>query len=415
MIALLLVAAAMAAPELVVVGLHLPGQLPPDAAAAAERFAAALEASGKIDALAPAEVSRRIAGREALIVEAFAMGPGREKLAEGKVLYGRAQPDAAIPVLEDAARRLAAGLAVSSSVRELHDALTLLGMSHLGMGDVAAAKAAFRRSATLDPKRALDPYSFPPDAIAAFDQERAAIEALPKARLRATASMDATLWIDGRKVGATPTELDVVPGTHHVLVRATTGASWFSTIELAPGEARPVDATLAPRALGVAAADAPGRSRQTRELYRGVGEHVDGGVVVLAGAVSGTQVAVQLYDPKTGNFSRPLTAEAGAVPLDALLDLAPAVAGYLGETGIRPDRVSPQVVALDVGANDLLAGMLLDPPKDAPVTARRGLPWYAWAGIAAVAGGGAAAAVVVATASEEPEPAGGRVVFGPIP
>lgn len=385
----------------------------------AQRLAEALDATGKVDALAPDEVSAVIAGREALILDSYALGPGRERLREGRILYDRAQPDQAIPVLENAARQLASGLALSSDARDLHEALMLLGMAHVGTGDEAAARAAFRRSVILDPTRQLDQVNYPPRVVELFDRVREEVTQGSPAHLTVKANRDATFWVDGRRVGeGDHAEVSLVGGEHHLLVRTEDGTSFFQSATIEAGATKTVDAPLDTRALAAPAADAGGRSRQTRELYRSLGAHTDRTVVVLGGVTPTGQVALQLYSPGTGSFSRAMTGEAGDDPVGAALDLAPSLVAMLSETGdVRTDRVSPQVVSLDVSANDVLAGMLLDPPEAGArvVEVSRGPKWWVWAGLGAVAAGGGAAAVLLLTPDGEVPTGNGTIVFGPIP
>ncbi|MFZ5476052.1 MAG: hypothetical protein ACOZNI_04700 [Myxococcota bacterium] len=421
---LFVVAAALAGssvPEIAVVGLHVPGRAGEAAMEDAARLAEVLDGTGKVDALTPLDAHARFAGREPLVLDGFALGPGRERLKEGRVLYDRAQPDQAIPVLEQAATLLAAGLAQASDANDLHAALMLLGMAHVGMGDEKAAKDAFRRSVILDPARQLDAVNYPPRVIELFESVRKEVVIAKPARVAITATGDADIWIDGRAVGPAPNaEIALVPGEHHVLVRAKDGASWFKSTQVVAGEKLTIQATLAPRTLGPAASEAANMSRQTRELYRSLGEYSKL-VVVLAGVNAKGEVALQLYSPASGNFSKAITGDAGDDPVGAMLDLAPAIAGYLDERGdVRADRVSPAVIALDVSTNDVLAGLLHDPPEQAPqvITETRGVPWFVWAGVGVLAAGGGAAAVVLATGGEEEEPPPtdqGTIVFGPIP
>lgn len=421
-IGLLLGSALAAGPELVVVGVHGPGLAGEAGEAAARRLAEAFDATGKVDALTPDEVRGRIAGRESLILDAYALGPGRDALREGRVLYDRAQPDQAIPVLEQAARQLAAGLASSSDVRDLHEALTLLGLANAGLGNEAAARAAFRRSVTLDPTRQLDPVNYPPQIVTLHEEVRKAAAAEAPAVLSVSAPSDASVWIDGRQVIAGSAALKLVPGEHYVLVRAPDGAASFEALTLGAGETRQLAPKLAPRALGRPSTDAAGRSRQTRDLYKSLGQYTDRDPVLLAGVTATGQVALQIYSPASGNFSRALTADAAGDPVAALLDLVPAAVAFLGETGdVKSDRVSPQVVGLDVSQNDVLAEMIFAPraPSAAPATAntdRKGPPWYLWAGLGAVvAGGGVATAVILTQEGEEPAGDNGTITFGPIP
>lgn len=423
LISLALSAAALAAtPEVVVVGVHVPGLVADAPADAAERLTKAVDATGKLDGLAPEEVSAVIAGREALILDTYALGPGRERLKEGTVLYERAQPEQAIPVLSDAVRSLENGLAVSTSSRDLQDALLTLGLAQVGLGEEGPARVTFRRAAVLDPERQLDTVRYSPDVVDLYETVRKDALASAPGILDVTASADATVFVDGKSLGAAPQKgVQLVPGEHFLLVRSAEGASYFQSVTLRSGETRPIDALLEQGGIGVAATDGPGRVRQTRDLYRAIGTHTGNTLVLLAGQLPDGQVGLQLYSPASGSFSRPVTGEAGGDPVGALLDLVPTVAGYVGDNGdIRADRVSPNALGLDVGTNSLLATMLYNPtqPTADGGDERRGPPWYLWAGLgAAVAGGGAAVAAVVLTGDEPTTEANdnGTIQFGPIP
>ncbi len=407
--------------ELLVVGVHVPGLKPADSAAAADKMAAALDATGKADALPPIEVSRRIAGRETLILDTYALGVGRDRLRKGRVLYEGAQPDQAIPELDEAVKLLTAGLSVSTDARDVHEALMVLGMSYVGMGNEEAARRTFRRSAVLDPTRELNEVSYPPDVVALFNEARTEAQAEEPAEISVTASRDAQVWIDGRNIGKTPqVYVKLPPGEHYVLVRDDLGNSVFETFTASSGDARKLDATLDERSLGDAAAEPAARSRQTRDLYRAVGQYVGTTAVVVAGSTGTGQVAVQLYSPASGSFSRALTGEAGDDPVAALVDLVPTLASYLSDTGdIRADRVGSQILSLDVGSNDVLSGLLLDPPdpEKLVVEVQKGPRWYVWAGAGAlVAGGGVtAAALILNQPGAAVDPNQGTIEFGPIP
>lgn len=409
-------------PEVAVVGIHAEGLSGEAGAEAATRLAEALDETGKVDGLAGAEVSRRLAGKESLVVDRYALGPGRERLNEAKVLFAQANVDDAIPRFEEAARLLTEGLRVSTDARELHDALIALGQAYVGLGNPDAARRVFARLVVIDPGRTLDPVKNSPDVIAAFSQAREEVNAQASALLSVTASSAAQVWVDGRALGAAPvTNSRLPPGDHHLLVRAEDGATWVGEVKLGPGEAKNVDARLGARALGQPASDASGRGRQARELYRGVGEYVGTSLVLLAGEVGDGQVAVQLYSPRTGSFSRPLTGEAGRDPATAVVDLVPALVAYVGENGdVRADRVGTQVLALDVADNAHLAGLLFDPPEPEvrTVEVRRGPKWYVWAGLGAVVAGGGATVAWVTLSGEEATPSvvnEGTIQLGPIP
>lgn len=412
-------------PDVLVVGAHIPGLVGEAATEAALTLEKALDDRAPVDALGPADVSKLIRGREAIILETFAVGPGRERLKEARLLYDRAQVEEAQPVAEEAVSLLQKGMAVSTSTHDLADAWVLVGMIRVALGDEKAALSAFRRSATLDVERELDAVNHPPRIIELYDSARADLGRKEPARVTVQTSVGATVYLDGKDLGAAPVaEIEVTPGEHYLLVRADGGATAFETLNVTAGEARPVDVALQAQGLGVAADDNPGRSRQVRDLYRAFGNYDDGVAVLVAGQVSRTQVGVQLYSPRTGNFSRVLTADSGDDPVGAITDLLPTVGTYLTENGdVRADRVGAQVLPLDIGTNAVLARLLYDPPSPdeggTTTIVRKGVPWWVWAGTGAVvAGAGATVAVVVLNQEPSAEPPAtdqGTIVFGPMP
>lgn len=396
-------------PEVAVVGLHVAATTDEAALDAATALAEALEQSGRLDAIAPGEVRGRLSGREALVVEGIFLGPGRAALAEGRVLYERADFENAIPVLDRAAQALQDGMAGATSSRELIEALLLLGLAHASIGEPDAARAAFKRAVVLDATRQLDAVNYPPKMVGMFNEVRLAVLALPGATLNVTAAEDgATVYVDGVERGAAPARVDgLPPGVHYVLVQGQDGRRSFSRVELSPGERLGYQAPLDKRALvGVGGVETE-RSRQVRQLYTSLGTHVATGLVLLGGELEDGRVALQLYETRTGNFSRILRLGAGDDPVAAAIELIPELAGFVTDAGtLDPDKVAGQVASLDIDDNTLLSGLLLDPePIVEIVTVTRGLPWYVWSGIALVAAGGAATtALILAPDPEVPDP-----------
>lgn len=405
--------------EVAVVGLHVDSADDAAAIAAADRLAAALEGTGKIDVVPPGEVRGRITGREALIVEGTFLGPGRAALAEGRVLYERADFESAIPVLESAVSQLRDGMAGASDSKDLIDALVLLGLAHASIGDQEEAREAFRSVVVLEPSRQLDRVNYPPKMVSLFEEVRASVRGQPVAVLVVQAAEpEAEVYVDGRLEGKAPVTVEDLPaGAHMVLVRGKEGKRSFARLELAAGAREVYQAPLEGRSLAEAGETDSERARQVRQLYTSLGAHVATGIVVIGGELPSGQVALQLYETRTGNFSQMLSAPTGQDPVSAILDLVPSATAYLTEEGtLRTDRVSTSVTPLDVDDNALLSSILLDPvPIVETVTVTRGLPWYVWAGVAAVAGGGAATAAVLLTAPDPEDPNQGTIIVGPIP
>ena len=406
--------------EVAVVGVHVAGQTDALALAHAESLVGALDAAGGVSAVAPGELRARLAGRESLVVGGAFLGNGRDRLEEGRLLYDRADLTAAIPVLDEAVEALTGGLAGAPDTKDLVDALVLLGLSHLFTGDAAGATGALERVVTLDPTRELDPVNYPPKAVQFFtDVRRRVLDADP-AELFVEMAGDARLYVDGKQSLSTAIELP--PGPHYVLVEGAGGQRAFQAVVLAPGARQRLKIKLQRAALAQAGSTEEARAEQTSRLYTSLGQHAGTGLLLVAGATPDGTVALQLYEPRTGNFSKAVTADSGGDPVGSLVELVPVLAGYVSEQGtLRADRVSPRTIALDVSANPLLASMLLDPePIVETVTVTRKTPWYVWAGVAALAAGGAATAAILLTGEGEPEPTPeqqttGVVVIGPMP
>ncbi len=401
--------------EVAVIGLHIASMDDEGAIAAAEQLGEALEATEKIDVVPPGEVRGRISGREALIVEGAFLGPGRKDLSEGRVLYERADVESAIPVLERAVVQLQDGLAGTTESKDLIDALLLLGLAHASIGNVDEAKAAFQRVVVLEPTRELDAVNYPPKMVSLFGEVRAAVRAQPTATLVVQAPEDgADVFIDGRSVGKAPVTVnDLPPGAHFVLVRGQGGKRSFQRMELGQGAREVYQAPLEGRSFAEAAESSSERTRQVRQIYTSLGVHVATDIVILGGELPSGDVALQLYETRTGNFSQMLSAPAGKDPLSALTDLVPSVSSWLTEEGtLRTDRVSTSPAALRVNDNALLSSILLDPePIVEQVFVTKGAPWYMWVGIAAIAGGGAATAAVLLNDDEPVDPNQGTIII----
>jgi hypothetical protein len=421
---LLLLAPAFAAreAEVAVVGAHLPGLDAAAAAAAAAALVAAIDAAAGTVPVPPAEVSARVRGREALVLEGTFLGPGREKLDEGRVLYERAALEDAVVPLEEAVAALEDGLLGSPDTTDLIGALLLLGQARFFLGDADAARAAFSRVASLDPARELDPIQYPPKIVSAYAEARAAVRQLSPGRLTIEAPEGTKVTLDGRAVE--PGVHEVAPGRHAVLVLGADGGRAFEAVEVAAGGRATVSAADPLRSLGEGAEDPSGRAAEARRLYGALGRHGGTSLVLLAGATGGGQVGLQLYEPRTNTFSRLVQADAGDDPVGAMADLVPSLAGFVTADGtLRTDRVSAQVAPLDIGDNLILATILLDPKQEREtVTVQQGPGWWVWAGVGVVAAAGVTGvAVGIATNGQDsgdgpgPAPSAGGTVVVPIP
>lgn len=377
-------------PEVAVVGVHVEAADEARGALAVDELGQAFERAAKVDALELSQLRSRLAGREPLVLEEAFLGPGRARLDEGRVLYDRAEFDAAVSVLLDAVHALEDGSLGTTDVKDLLDALLLVGLAEFGRGEESEADEAFARLVVLDPTRQLDTVNHPPKVVARFDAVREVVLAKAKASVQIDVPAGSVLYVDGLKQdGGT---LSLPPGEHFIVLQAADGRRQADRVFLSPGDKAFWSASEARRRLAAPVDNPDGRSEQMSLMYRSLGTHLGADLVVLAGLDGDGALSLQLYEPRTGNFSKAVAGEAGKNPVTELQDLVPVLAGYLREDGgLRPDRVSRRVASMDIASNALLTSLLLDPqPLTVTEIERRGPPWYVWAGVAAVAAGGAA-------------------------
>ena len=418
MLPLLLLAGSLhaaALPEVALVGIHVQGVDAADALHALDALERSLEAGGRVAVISPDEVARRIDGREEIIVSDAFLGPARALLDEGRVLYERASPDQAIPVLEEAVKAFNATMAYTTENRSLTEALLLLGFAHIVMGDEDTARRAFGRVGLMDPTRELDEINYAPRIVNFFAEVRAQVLAGGFGSIEVLTPLPgAEVYVDGRRVGATPMVVEKLPvGRHFLAVIDSDGYRNFGVVEIQQDHRGSARVALEARDLARPDDSARGRARQTEQLYRSLGEYLDTDAILVAGIDETGELGMQLYARHVGAFSKVLHTDPGADPFEAAADLAPALAGYLTPTGdLRADRISPTVLSLDVSQNDLLAELLLNPqPKWEVVEGGGGKSrWYLWAGAGVLAAGGATATTLALTSSGDKRSNQGTIV-----
>ena len=406
---------AAALPEVALVGLHVDGVDSDQAVAAVAAIERALEDSGKVEVVTPEEVARRIDGREQIIVSDAFLGPARALLDEGRVLYERASPDQAIPVLEEAVQAFNATMAYTTENRSLIEALLLLGFAHMVMGDEDTARRAFGRVALMDPSRELDEINYAPRIVDFYAQVRAEVLAEGFGSIEVLTPLPgAEVYVDGRRVGVTPMVAEDLPvGRHFLAVIGSDGHRNFGVVEIQPDHRGTARVGLEDRDLARPDDTDRGRSRQTEQLYRSLGEHLETDAILLAGIDETGELGLQLYARHTGAFSKVLHTDPAGAPYEAAADLAPAMAGYLTPSGdLRSDRINPTVLALDVSSNDLLAELLLNPQPKWEVVEVGGSTgrWYIWAGAGLLAAGGATATTLALTSGGDTRGNEGTIV-----
>lgn len=412
---ILLAAVASAAPEVAVLGLHIPGQSVEDGQESSERIVASLTASGAMVPIGPDEVASRLQGRSSLVLDSFALSEGEALLDEGRVLYQNAEPDAAIPLLEQGVEALSEGARVSGNTGRLIDGYLTLGLVQSGMGNNSAAMEAFSAAVVLDPKRELDTMSYPPDVIELYTQAQASVLGKGTGSLSLKGVGDSTVKVDGIEVDGTQAE-GLAPGTHYVYATDSSGARYSAVTQVSAGETATLTVNFEGLSLAEPTQDENLRMAQTSNLYAALGTYAQTPLILLGGQV-GEDVVVALYSARSKNFSQALSAPAGKDPTQSILNLVPAIGSYVTEAGdIRPDRVAFDVPALSPNDNALLLELLLNPKVPGPggLAVDSGPRWGLWAGVGGVAALGAGAATWAVLRDPEPKDQG-TVTLGPIP
>jgi hypothetical protein len=404
---LMLTPAVHAQTEVVVVGVHLEGLSEGEIRSVTNKLVSVVDRQRHLRAVPPSEVRARVRGRGEQVLDDALTGQGRALLAEGRMLYEQADLESAQLRLGLAVTALDSAMAGTTDSRPLIDALLLMGMAQFSMGEPDAAREVYQRVLRLDPTRELDTVHYPPKVVAMFQEVREAVLAAPRASLRIVASdPEARVFVNGRMRGRGQVDVtDLVTGSHHVLVSSDSGHRSYAHVGVKPGAMGKLTADLRRRFVGQAAPDGASRSDQVGDLYRVLGDRVTGGLVLLAGRVDAETVGVQLFEPRTGNFSKILSSPAGSDPSGALLALGKRLGTFLNDSGVlRSDQVGGTALALDISTNPVLAEVLLDSRTEAlrsphhspisePVAQRRRTPWYLWAGVGVLAAGATAAAV----------------------
>lgn len=404
--ALLALPVALANPEIAVLGLHEPGRTEEEVQS---RTTALLDALGKLGkdvvVIGPDEVARRLAGKEDLVLNDLYLGPGIRQLDEGRLYYDDGEFDKAIESLQKAVQSIKEGMAGARSNKDLLDALLLLGQTHLVNGDEDGARRAFAELAIMDPGLEPDPNRLGESATQSFTEVRDAVLRRGSWPLVIdSAESDLDVYVDGRRIGhPNAGGIPLPPGEHSVLVLASEGRRDFEKVSVGPNKPNLFRPDLEKRLHMETATDEKGRSRQTRALYRAIGEYIQADFVLVAGD-NGVETGLQLFATRNRNFSRVVL-----TGTDPSSDVAELLSFVTPSGDLRSDSVRMEVLPLDVTANPVLTDLLLDPQ---PGLVRTGPRWYVWTGAGLALAGGTAGVVTVLTTRSEDR---GTIVVGPMP
>ncbi len=386
-------------PTIAVVGVHQGGRDLNAEIAAENAIVARIDATNLYDGLGHIELASRIAGRESIIVEEAVFGPGRRLLDDGRSMWSQAQPDQAVPVLDDAIAALRAAMAEGVPSRDLWDAYMVKGMAERDLGHEDATTAAWEAAVAVAPTRNPDPATYPPDVVAIYDRLRSDLLSEPCVVEVDASVAGARVLLDGDPRGKAPITLsDVAPGTHTVVAIADDGSRGSATFEVDAGAPLTVRVPLGPPTLGEASTSSIGRARQVGALYRAFGSRADVDFVLIVGVVD-EELRLQLYSVKANAFSQPTLLPYQGDASDEAAVVVPRVLEVL-EDGVLPvDKTVANAIPIDIAANDLLARLLLAPATlpgraDEPVRSRPKWLIPVVAGVGVLVVGGAVAGAV---------------------
>ncbi|MCB9673689.1 MAG: hypothetical protein H6737_01155 [Alphaproteobacteria bacterium] len=399
-------------PVIAVVGVHQPGVHLETQSKVSKSLATAVERTKRAAALEGDALGPTIAGRQQIILEEALLASGRKLLAEGQNLYNQAQPEAALPVLEEAIDALEAGVVLSGELRDLWDAQLALGTAHMALGDTGAASSSFRRAVALNPARSPDPALYPPDVTALFDDVRAASRTQTSAIAVASAE-PLDVWVDGASVGKTPTTVkDVLPGVHYVRAHAPERTA-SARVEVGDEPVNVVLEATEPT-LGAGAGSSALRGRETTALYRALGRHSEGVDFVLLAGTEEALLHLQLYDVARDTFSIPTSIPYTGEAEDEALQTLPLLLNLLTPEGELPaNATQASAVPLDRGVNPQLASLLMEPIQPFVAKPRRGGRTAVLVGIGVGVLAASGAGIGIAASSGGPR-YHGTVVVGPL-
>lgn len=400
-------------PSVAFVGVHDSGLTAEEQRALAERVIEAIEDTKRFDAFTPNDVALAIAGRESIVLEGAFLTPGRRLLEDGRILHDQAQPEEAVPVLEQAIDGLEAGMPAANATRELWEAYLYLGSSHLSLGDQKAAEAAWAAAVALSPERQPDAARIAPQVVQAYRTVQNRVTATTGSVSVKVEGPPAQVVVNDRAPTSAPAKVtDNPPGKVHVRARADSGALAYASAEVVAGEDTEVVLTLGEVALPAAGESAFARRRGATDLYKSLGQQAKPDLLLIAGGSDGT-AWLQLYAPAADTFSRPLDfAYEGTLEDETLGALGELLEVASDDGDIPSVATAPTAAAVGTSGNALLAELLLDPNPIAP--AGSSLKWWqlaAGGAGAVVVGGGLTAWAIVGGRS----PDQGTIIVGPVP
>ncbi len=325
-----------------------------------------IDRSPGFEARGPDSFGRSVWDRKSSVLEDVFLGAAQASLQEGKVLYDNAQFQGALSSLEKAESSMERGIEFLRDPRLLVEIHLYLGLTHTALGNHEDAQEHFEEVARTDPARTLDPVRTPPNMIEAFEDAKLFISESGSVGVEVMSGdvEGASIYINGRRAGTTPTYLDLAPGEYHIAVEHPEEGWDYQKERFYAGDDLTLDFVLIPqgiRPMGREKTESS-RSRRVQSLFRSLGETIDADLLLLAALDDGDNLQLQLYSPRSDVFSgvsEGLVMSGGRIDRDVLSELVTEVL-YMtdGSGGIRPDNTTTTTSPLYIGRNPTLNRLL---------------------------------------------------------
>lgn len=158
----------------------------------------------------------------------------QRQVESARALLYAGQPERALGLAQQALQELERAVPQARPAPLIVEALTLSAQLQKSLGRRKEMAESFRRLVRLDPDLTLDPETWAPSTVAAFEavkKELARGRRLPLS-VRVTEGAQGTVLIDGRPMGTTPLAVDLLPGAYLVSLMVGEAVSFPHPVEV---------------------------------------------------------------------------------------------------------------------------------------------------------------------------------------
>lgn len=261
------------------------------------------------------------------------------QVESAKALFYAGQADRALELIERALVELERVSPETKTWPLTQAALVLQALIFKNLDRPREVQEAFRRIVRLEPTFKLNPDAYPPTAISALEAARKEVGRARKSTLqvRAEAGAAATVFVDGRPMGAAPLKVELVQGVYRVSLVGPQGSVSFShRVEVPREKGLSVDlafeGSLSPHPPLCLSGSERGAALKLAQLV--TAERV----LVLSNTSTGSQLNVSgwLYEPAQEKAER-----SGSISGEPLANLVTFLLTGKQQPGVLPAREVP--------------------------------------------------------------------------